>query len=126
MRLQPATSGRAAGRVTGLTGIPPGQPARQVPARVRVRRARVLTLLLVAALLLLTAPGLARGGGGPKRPAAAVTYTVRAGDTLWGIARQAAPDRDPREVVDQLVRDNRLRGQLQPGQQLSLPAPSRE
>jgi len=121
MQMQPATSGRAAGAAAGLAVAPAEPPARQVPPR--VRRARALALLLVVASLLLVAPGLARGDG-PERPAARQTYTVQAGDTLWEIARRAAPDRDPREVVDQLVRDNRLRGQLQPGQQLSLPAPS--
>ncbi len=123
MQMQPATSGRAAGAAAGLAVTPAEPPARQVSPRVRVRRARALALLLVVASLLLVAPGLARGDG-PERPAARQTYTVQAGDTLWEIARRAAPDRDPREVVDQLVRDNRLRGQLQPGQQLSLPAPS--
>jgi hypothetical protein len=49
---------------------------------------------------------------------------VEAGDTLWGIARRVAPGRDPREVVDQMVRDNRLRGSLQVGQQLLVPMPT--
>ncbi|HEV8648702.1 MAG TPA: LysM peptidoglycan-binding domain-containing protein [Actinomycetes bacterium] len=126
MQMQPATSGRAAGTAAGQPGIRARLPAHQPPprVRVRVRRARALALLAVVAFLLLMAPGLARGDG-PERPVARVTYTVQAGDTLWGIARRAAPERDPREVVDQLLRDNRLRGQLQPGQQLSLPVPSR-
>jgi hypothetical protein len=114
MQMQPATSVRA-------PGVQPRPSARPAPARVRVRRTRLLALLLVAASLLMVAPGLARGDG-PERPVARVTYTVQAGDTLWVIARRAAPERDPREVVDELIRDNRLQGQLHPGQQLSLPA----
>jgi Tfp pilus assembly protein FimV len=119
MQMQPATSVRA----PGVQPRPPARPApaRSAPARVRVRRTRLLALLLVAASLLMVAPGLARGDG-PERPVARVTYTVQAGDTLWVIARRAAPERDPREVVDELIRDNRLQGQLHPGQQLSLPA----
>jgi nucleoid-associated protein YgaU len=124
MQMQPATSVRA----LGVQPRPPARPAparpapaRPAPARVRVRRTRLLALLLVAASFLMVAPGLARGDG-PERPVARVTYTVQAGDTLWVIARRAAPERDPREVVDELIRDNRLQGQLHPGQQLSLPA----
>jgi Tfp pilus assembly protein FimV len=86
-------------------------------------RARVLTVLLAVALILLLAPGLARGDG-PDRRAARTAYTVEAGDTLWGIAREVAPDRDPREVVDQMVRDNRIHGSLQVGQRLLVPVPN--
>ena len=87
-------------------------------------RGRLLMVLVAVAVILLLLPGLARGDG-PDRPArtAYTAYTVEAGDTLWGIARRVAPDRDPREVVDQMVRDNRLRGSLQAGQQLLVPVP---
>jgi hypothetical protein len=85
-------------------------------------RGRVLLLLVAVALILLLLPGLARGVG-PDRPTRAA-YTVEAGDTLWGIARRVAPSRDPREVVDQMVRDNQLRGSLQVGQRLLVPIAS--
>jgi hypothetical protein len=88
-------------------------------------RGRLLLVLVAVAVMLLLLPGLARGDG-PDRPdrPTRTAYTVEAGDTLWAIARRVAPDRDPREVVDQLVRDNRLHGSLQAGQQLLVPVPT--
>jgi hypothetical protein len=44
---------------------------------------------------------------------------------LWSIARQVAPGRDPRPVVDGLIKANDLRGGLQAGQELSIPVPER-
>jgi Tfp pilus assembly protein FimV len=122
MPLQPATSDLGLG--PGPSADRSTRSARTGPATLRVRRARVLALLVVVGCLLLVFPGLARGDG-PDRPAARVTYVVRPGDTLWAIAQRTAPARDPREVVYQLVRDNHLHGQLQPGQRLSLPASGR-
>ena len=86
--------------------------------------ARMLAIVLVVAVFLLVAPGLARGDG-PDRPAPRVTYVVEPGDTLWSIARQVAPGRDPRPVVDGLIKANDLRGGLQAGQELSIPVPER-
>lgn len=34
--------------------------------------------------------------------------TVRQGQTLWSIARQIAPDRDPRDVIVKIKQDNQL------------------
>jgi hypothetical protein len=57
------------------------------------------------------------------------TVTVSAGESLWGIAERVAPQADPRDVVDAVVRLNALDGvTLVPGQQLALPpeyAPAR-
>ncbi len=36
------------------------------------------------------------------------TLTVRQGQTLWSIARQIAPDQDPRDVVQKIKQDNKL------------------
>ncbi len=87
-------------------------------------RARVLAVVLVVAAFLVVVPGLARGNG-PDRPAPQVTYVVEPGDTLWSIARRVAPGRDPRPVVDGLIKANDLRGGLQAGQELSIPVPER-
>jgi Tfp pilus assembly protein FimV len=88
-------------------------------------RARMLAIVLIVAGFLLVAPGLAKGDG-PERPAPQVHYVVQPGDTLWSIARRVAPGRDPRPVVDALVRSNDLRGGgLQPGQELAVPVPGR-
>ena len=87
-------------------------------------RARALAIVLVVAVFLLVAPGLARGDG-PDRPAPRAHYVVQPGDTLWSIARQVAPGRDPRPVVDALVEANDLHGGLQAGQELVVAVPGR-
>jgi hypothetical protein len=103
---------------------PPGEIGRmRLTGRGRAV-ARVLAIVLVVALFLLVAPGLARGDG-PDRPAQRITYVVEPGDTLWSIARRVAPGRDPRPVVDGLIRANDLRAGLQAGQELSIPVPER-
>jgi Tfp pilus assembly protein FimV len=51
------------------------------------------------------------------------TYVVRPGDTLWSIAsRFAAPDADPRPMVDALAGANHLDGALAVGSRLVIPA----
>ena len=87
-------------------------------------RARLFAVVLVVVASLVVVPGLARGDG-PDRPAQRITYVVEPGDTLWSIARRVAPGRDPRPVVDGLIRANDLRAGLQAGQELSIPVPKR-
>jgi LysM repeat protein len=58
----------------------------------------------------------ARAGGSTLAPA---TVTVMSGDSLWSIAREVAPTRDPRAEVDQLRQLNHLTNDsLAPGQTL--------
>ena len=50
------------------------------------------------------------------------TVVVRSGDTLWSIARDVAPEEDPRAVVDAIVELNGLHDvDLLPGAELQLP-----
>jgi LysM domain len=109
--------------------FPSPAKARGEIGRVRLTRrgravVRMLAIVLVVALSLLVAPGLARGDG-PDRPAPRVTYVVEPGDTLWSIAGRVAPGHDPRPVVDALIKDNDVRGGLRTGQELSIPAQDR-
>ncbi|HLT70830.1 MAG TPA: LysM peptidoglycan-binding domain-containing protein [Acidimicrobiales bacterium] len=122
---------------------PPLRPVpRPLPDRAtRVRRRRLAVLAAAAAVALALPSGLRAVGGlvdvgsdGEPRPldgGAEVTdgggsvpqpgerYVVRPGDTLWGIAAEIAPDRDPREVVEAL-RDANGGPELQVGTELVL------
>jgi len=105
----------------------PGAAAREEIGRVRLTRrgralGRTLAIVLVVAVFLLVAPGLARGDG-PDRSAPRLTYVVQPGDTLWSIAHRVAPGQDPRPVVDRLIEANDVQGGLQAGQELSIPVP---
>jgi hypothetical protein len=106
----------------------------QVPARSKLhltRRGRFvfvglpLMLLGTAALLLLgffNSPAKAGSDSGALGNEAA-TVTVMEGDTLWSIAGTVDPNRDPRDVVAEIVELNTLPGSvLQSGQQLYVPA----
>jgi nucleoid-associated protein YgaU len=103
-----------------------GIAAGQFEARpVRLTRRGVLALTrglaLAGGLLLLTAHLSA--GSPAARPAVVpgAVVTVQPGDTLWSIAGQVAPGRDPRRVVEQIRRSNHLDTvSLTPGQTLKV------
>ncbi|SEJ25898.1 LysM domain-containing protein [Arthrobacter sp. yr096] len=105
----------------------------QAPARLRLtRRGRIVffgipAMLLVAALLSLagfiTSPAKASDSQSQLQPPVALSVTVQPGQSLWGIAGAAAPERDPRDVIAEIIQLNDLRGgRIQPGQQLFVPA----
>jgi LysM repeat protein len=91
------------------------------------RRGRLLVTLLIAGVLLV-ALSLARtatqaaGTTTPQRPARP-TVVVQSGDTLWDIARKAAPGADPRATVARILELNDLESasSVRAGQQLTLP-----
>ncbi|MFK0008809.1 LysM peptidoglycan-binding domain-containing protein [Paenarthrobacter sp. NPDC090520] len=104
-----------------------------VPTRIRLtRRGRIVffgipAMLLVAALLtfagFLNSPAKASDSPSQLQPPVAVSVTVQPGQSLWGIAGSAAPERDPRDVITEIIQLNDLRGgRITPGQQLFVPA----
>lgn len=115
-------------------GISSPALASTVGARTRLRlttRGR-RALALLAALPAIVALSVAVVIGGTSAlasrddgaPAGSFdTVTVVAGDSLWSIAQDVAPQADPRDVVDAIVRLNALDGvSVSAGQQLSIPA----
>lgn len=108
-------AGAAAHRVTRL--------------RLTVRGRRVLAALAaLPAIVALTFAVLSGGAALASRDAGSpagsfTTVTVAPGDSLWSIAEEVAPDRDPRDVVDAIIRLNTLESAtVQAGQSLAIPA----
>lgn len=100
-----------------------------------VYRRRRLAALLVGVLAIVGTVSSGRAlvgafGGGPltsseppaisMQPAAATTYVVRPGDTLWTIARALHPSGDLRPLVDRLAARQHGRPLL-PGQPITVP-----
>lgn len=104
---------------------------RSAPAtRLRLTRRGRRVLAGLAALPAVAALGAAivSGGGAlasleESAPAGTFdTVTVMPGESLWSIAESIAPQADPRDVIDDIVRLNALGGaQLQAGQTISIP-----
>ena len=88
------------------------------------RRGRVLLLAGLVAVLF-GAFSLGRSvseAAPPSAEQAQHLVTVQDGDSLWTLARQVAPDHDPRDVVAKIRDLNDLTSPgLTPGQQLVLP-----
>jgi Tfp pilus assembly protein FimV len=92
-------------------------------SRTRVRRRR-LGVALVSLGVLVSLGGPVVRAITPEQPrlVARHAYTVRSGDTLWGIAqRLGSPGSDPRPLVDAIVRQNGGSTTLTPGETLSIP-----
>jgi len=107
-------------------GTPRDTPG--VPLRL-TRRGRVV-LAMVAALLVTVISLLAAGAAqatndGPSSGTARhglVHVVVRPGQSLWSVAEKAAPDRDTRTVIQQIIDLNSLTGDtVSAGQQLWVP-----
>lgn len=104
----------------------------RIPVRSTIRltpRGQVVFTSLAAIPLVAMALGLALNGGlasaaGPTHKSA-ITFdyiTIQAGESLWQIAQSIAPKADPRDVIADIVRLNRLGiDAVEPGQRLALP-----
>lgn len=114
--------GTAAPLTVAHRGIRPGAARSDlcpVPAAL-TRRGR-LVLLIVAALLALMVIAASwltqRSTSSPATTPARSSVVVESGDTLWTIAHQVAPSRDPRAEISDLLRLNGLiTPDLVPGQ----------
>lgn len=107
-----------------------GVEAQEVRSRLRLtRRGRAVFTVLAAIPVVLLAITFVLGSGGAAAEVegaarASLAYlTVADGESLWSIAESLAPQGDPREVIDEIVRINGLDDTVvQPGQRLALPA----
>jgi hypothetical protein len=105
--------------------------AKQAPLRL-TRRGRFVffgvPLILLAALVLslsgfLNAPAKAAESASELSLTPTVSVTVQPGESLWAIAGAVAPERDPRDVVADIVQLNNLdAARVIPGQQLFVPS----
>jgi hypothetical protein len=89
------------------------------------RRGRLVVILtlLVVAVVGFSMGRVSSQAAGPARPLP--TVTVAPGETLWQIARRAAPHADPRAMVLQLEALNHLHSaSVLAGQRLLLPRSS--
>jgi hypothetical protein len=106
-----------------------GQRSTQRPLTL-TRRGRLLLVGLpialgVAALILLGAFLTSQAQAGESAPTSSQTLEVNiaAGESLWDLAVQYAPERDPRDVVAEMVELNNLgTSVVQAGQRISVPS----
>lgn len=106
-----------------------GQRSTQRPLTL-TRRGRLLLVglpiaLSVAALILLGAFLTSQAQAGESAPTSSQTLEVNiaAGESLWDLAVQYAPERDPRDVVAEMVELNNLgTSVIQAGQRISIPS----
>jgi hypothetical protein len=85
------------------------------------------TVLLVALVLMLgvSLTSQAKAAVTGPSPTETISISVGPGETLWGIAEEFAPDRDPRDFVAELVELNGLGSSVvQAGQSLDVPVGS--
>jgi hypothetical protein len=118
--------------VQHLTSVPQVRPGKEpLPPLRLTRRGRVvligIPLVLLAVLIFLlagflNAPAKAADSAADLSVTPTVSVTVQSGESLWAIAAAVAPERDPRDVIADIVQLNNLTaGAVVPGQQLFVP-----
>ena len=79
-------------------------------------RTGLIATLCLAAVLLLAHVSSSAGASHPRH------HTVRAGETLWGIAEAGYPGSDPRQAIYRIEQANHLASAtISPGMVLRLP-----
>jgi LysM domain len=116
------TQGSAASAVVGRSGRPVASVRRvadpagrrhpAADATYRLGRWGRLGLTLLVAVTLALLIGRLFAGSMVGAATELVDVTVGPGDTLWSIASSAAPDRDPRAVIDQIRTLNDVPGDV--------------
>ncbi|APZ34836.1 hypothetical protein BOH66_11715 [Microbacterium aurum] len=95
--------------------------------RLTRRGRRVLAFLASVPAIVALSIAIISGGGALATSdsgagAALEKVTVMPGDTLWSIAESVAPQADPRDVVDAIMRLNALpSGSLDAGETIAIP-----
>lgn len=85
-----------------------------------MRRLWIASVMVAGSLLI----GAHAVSAGQTHPRPAVIVHVHAGDTLWSIASTLDPAKDPREIVDALMKANGLASPtIVPGQTLRFVGP---
>jgi LysM domain len=100
-------------------------PVRRAHLRM-TKRGRAVLLSLVATPVVVAALAFGIGAGGATATSSSTPLakvTVVGGETLWSVAKQIAPNADPRDVISDIMSVNRLgTADIYPGEQLSIPA----
>jgi hypothetical protein len=114
-------------RATALDGADARGPV-VARTRLRITRRGRAALAALGALPLIAGAfvfGLNGGGAVASGETSDVEFqyvTVRAGESLWSLAEEIAPDSDPRDVVSDILSLNQLSSAgLEPGQRLAVP-----
>ncbi|WP_028271937.1 LysM peptidoglycan-binding domain-containing protein [Arthrobacter sp. UNC362MFTsu5.1] len=83
----------------------------------------LLSVLLISLAGFLNSPAKAADSATELSLTPTVSVTVQPGQSLWEIAGSVAPERDPRDVVADIVQLNNLDGgRVMPGQQIFVPS----
>jgi hypothetical protein len=104
-------------------------PVVRTRLRLTTRGRRVLAAVAALPAVVALGVGILSGGGALASGEAGAssgsfdTVTVMPGESLWSIAQDIAPDSDPRDVIDEIVRLNALSSSaVDAGQSLAIPA----
>ncbi|WP_422880324.1 LysM peptidoglycan-binding domain-containing protein [Microbacterium gawkjiense] len=104
-------------------------PVVRTRLRMTTRGRRVLATLAALPAVVALGVGILSGGGALASGDAGAsagsfdTVTVMPGESLWSIAQDIAPDSDPRDVIDEIVRLNALSSSaVDAGQSIAIPA----